>query len=193
MAKTSQTTVDRIERNDFKRMPSALPRIAQAIGLQLSEIDPTLSGVDTVVIPDRLRPAGRPMELRTIAELPVYATAEAGEGAIIVTNEPIDWVSKPDHLASVKDAYAVLLTGDSMIPRYWPGEILHIHPHLPPRREDGVILYPEAKDRAVVKEFVSSKGGVWTLKRYHPRQTEFDLQKRDWPVCHVIVGTASRR
>lgn len=191
-AETTQQTVNRIELGQWKRMPSALPRIAKSLGLTLGEIDPSLAGVDDSR--DRTRPAsGKPMELRRIAELPVYATVEGGEGTLILTPEPVDWAPRPDPLESVKDAYSVLLAGGSMIPRYWPGDYLLINPHLPPRREDGVLLFPEDRSRAVVKEFIRSTASVWHLKRYQPKQAEFELSRKEWPVCHVIIGAYSHR
>jgi hypothetical protein len=49
-------------------------------------------------------------------DLPVFGTAQGGSGALIVSNEPVDWVVRPDPLLRVKDGYGMIVTGDSMDP-----------------------------------------------------------------------------
>ena len=70
----------------------------------------------TCVRPRRLPGAGagsratcawRPLRAADRADLPVYASAEGGGGAIIITSEPIDFVRRPEPLLSVRDTAAM--------------------------------------------------------------------------------------
>ena len=196
LAGTTQQTIDRIERGLFKRTPSALPKIAHALGVNLYDLDPSLGqGVP--------RASGGRVDDRTEfglpnhgpRDLPVYAAAEGGQGTVIVTTEAVDWVRRPAPLATAKGGYAILVVGESMVPRYRPGDTLLVNPHIPARREDGVVLYAgevSGDVRATVKEFVRSTEKHWVVRRYLP-ETEIKLLKTEWPIIHVVVGAYSRR
>ena len=73
--------------------------------------------------------------------LPVFASAQGGDdGSVIIGNEPIDWITRPEPLLTVADAYAVYITGDSMAPAFDHGDTALVHPHLPVGRGDDVIF-----------------------------------------------------
>jgi len=186
----SQSTIDRIEKDQGKRPSAYLPAVARRLGIDLAVIDAGLKSAS----------APRAVRVPALAEgprdVPVYASVEAGEGAIMVTTEPIDWVERPEPLVRVKRGYALLVMGDSMFPAYRPGDLVLLNPHLPPRREDGVVLYagePDGTVKATLKEFVRSTQTEWVLRRYSPQEAEFRLLRSDWPICHVVVAVYKRR
>ena len=80
------------------------------------------------------------------ADLPVYASAEGGGGAIIITNEPIDYVRRPEPLLSVRDGYGCYVIGDSMSPAYEQGDLLLIHPGRPVRPGDDCVFVRDPGD-----------------------------------------------
>lgn len=128
-------------------------------------------------------------------DLPVFGTAEGGEGAILLTNEAVDWVLRPDSLLRVKDGYGIIVTGDSMSPEHKSGSTALVNPHLPPRAGDACIFRSHADDGAVkicIKELVRQTADAWHVKQHNPPKS-LTLKKADWQVCHVTVGNYFRR
>ena len=128
-------------------------------------------------------------------DLPVFGTAEGGEGAIVLTNEAVDWVLRPDSLLRVKDGYGMIVTGDSMSPEHKSGSTALVNPHLPPRAGDTCIFRSHADDGTVkicIKEYVRQTPDAWHVKQHNPPKS-FTLKKAEWQVCHVTVGNYFRR
>ncbi len=128
-------------------------------------------------------------------DLPVFGTAQGGKGAVVLTNEAVDWVLRPDSLLRVKDGYGVIITGDSMAPEHKSGSTALVNPHLPPRAGDTCIFRNHADDGAVqmcIKELVRQTNDLWYVKQHTPKKA-FTLKKAEWQVCHVTVGNYFRR
>lgn len=185
-AETDQTTVSRLEKGDFKRLTEALLSIARVLKIPLPGVD--------VLSEQR----GTPLILRPLAaalgEMLVIGTAEGGQGSLIFTG-PIDVVQRPPSLANVKDPYGILVTGESMIPAFRPGDTALVHPYLVPHPEDDVILEREGEDGArygIIKTFLGVSTGKWRLRQWRP-QRDFTRLQKEWPKCNVVVGKYSRR
>ena len=183
---TSQTTVFNIESGETKQS-KLLPRIAVALGVPLVEIDEALGGQSRKLL------AIPRAELVVDADLPVFASVEGGKGQIIISNEVVDRVRRPASLLHVRDGYGVLVTGDSMVPTFRPGDIALVHPHLPPRIDDSVILQTASQDKALIKEFRGETDVEWRLRRYRPKEQDFAIPKLEWPIVHTVVGRYMRR
>lgn len=128
-------------------------------------------------------------------DLPVFGTAQGGEGAILLTNEAVDWVLRPDSLLRVKDGYGIIVTGDSMSPEHKSGSTALVNPHLPPRAGDACIFRSHADDGAVricIKELVRQTADAWHVRQHNPPKS-ITLKKAEWQVCHVTVGNYFRR
>lgn len=128
--------------------------------------------------------------------MPVYAAAAGGDGHVIVTIDPIDHVKRPAVLENVRGGYGLLLTGESMVPVFRPGDIALVHPHLPPRRESEVVLYGREPERGDVAAMVKQLDGwtdtEWRLRQWNPAR-QFKLSRGEWPVCHRVVGKYAGR
>lgn len=145
----------------------------------LSEVD--FSGAQSALSGDR--------------DLPVYASAEGGPSGMIVTDEPIDWVRRPEPLLSVRGAFAVYVIGDSMGPRYEQGDMILVHPSRPVQRDDDVLLVAEGEDggrAALIKRLLSWSGVAWTVRQYNPAR-DYDLPRAEWQQAYVVVGKYNRR
>ena len=72
--------------------------------------------------------------------VPIYAAAQGGKGHIIIDCNPIEEARPPDELIRVRDAYGILIVGESMVPAYKPGDVAWVNPHKPAERDtdDGV-------------------------------------------------------
>lgn len=128
--------------------------------------------------------------------MPVFASAEGGEGAIIVSTSEIDRVPRPYTLEGINDAYAILITGESMVPAYEPGDFAWVNPRLPPQRDTDCILYEldgkTGEGRASIKRLVSWTAKTWNLKQWNPKR-EFSLDRASWSQHHRVVGNFRRR
>ena len=65
-----------------------------------------------------------PPSFRTFV-VPIYSAAMGGKGHIIIDTNPIEEARPPDELRRVRDAYGILIVGESMVPptspATWPG------------------------------------------------------------------------
>jgi SOS-response transcriptional repressor LexA len=159
------------------------------------------------VTPDDLRstappgPGGLVSDLRGAgaraadrAELPVYASAEGGGGAIVITNEPIDFVRRPEPLLSVRDGYGCYVIGDSMSPAYEQGDLLLVHPGRPVRPGDDCVFVRDQGDgglQALVKRLLRISPERWRVRQFNPAK-DFDLDRGQWQKAQLIVGKYSR-
>jgi SOS-response transcriptional repressor LexA len=181
LANTTQQTVDRVESGVTKHS-RALARILQVLGLD----PPRMTVVPTEVVPRSFASSQ--------GDLPIYASAQGGPGEMIITYDPIDYVARPDPLATVKDGYAMYIVGDSMSPAFEQGDLALVNPHLPFRNGDDVLVFREigADVAAILKRLVRAGANEWTLEQFNPAK-RFALPRVEWPRCHVIVGKYSRR
>jgi phage repressor protein C with HTH and peptisase S24 domain len=108
--------------------------------------------------------------------LPVMGTAVAGSDGIFLMNGEIhDFIERPPSLQGVTGAYAVYVADTSMVPRYFPGETLHVHPGRAVTQGDDtfvvVQLRPDAEGeppRALVKQFVRRTAAEVVLRQFNP-------------------------
>lgn len=183
-----QSTIDRIERGQFKRMPSHLPAICSALGIPLPEFG-TPAPVAGVPIP-RKRIFGD-------TTLPLHTAAQGGPGEIIVDPSPIDFIPRPAHLQHVQEAYGMVITGDSMHPEYRAGQVAMVNPRLPIIPGEIYIFYAEREGeaRATIKELRRVTEREWRVEQHNPppgKPKEFTLPRRDWRWAHRVVGKQAR-
>jgi phage repressor protein C with HTH and peptisase S24 domain len=108
--------------------------------------------------------------------------------------EIVDYVSRPPHLAGATQAYAVYVVGSSMEPRYYAGELVHIHPGKPVTTGSFVLVQvrPESEGeapRAFMKRLVRRTANKVTFEQFNPPK-EIDIKASDILSMHRIVGSA---
>lgn len=125
-------------------------------------------------------------------DVPVRGRAVGGEDGVYEFNgEVLGWEMRPPILAGVKEAYSVYVDGESMYPRYKPGETVWINPNLPASRGADVIvqLYPNDPDdppRGFIKEFVGWTPNHLRLHQWNPAQ-EITFPRAMVKSVHTIV------
>src|SRR3954468_24396627 len=168
-----------------------LPKIAQILGLDLADLDPSLKGV-------ALPAADRPFAGDIRPDFRVYASAEGGPGEIIRSSEPIDFIPRPSHLIHVRDAYGLLVTGNSMAPEYKNGEMAIVEPSLPVVPDEVYIFYAEkdGEARATIKHLRRATADRWLVTPHNPPEGmtgDFILSRKEWNVAHRVTGKRTRR
>lgn len=144
----------------------------------------------------KTRPAGAvPVPAWGGRKIPVLGQSAGGVGGEYVFNGTVvDYVPCPPVLDGVDTAYAVYVDGESMVPRYMPGELVYVHPGRPYRRNDDVIVQVAAEDgqdgdspRGFIKRYLRKTATKLVLEQYNPAsEIEFDLS--DVVSVHTIVG-----
>lgn len=127
-------------------------------------------------------------------DLPVMGTVVAGsDGMFLMNGEVHDYIERPPSLQGITSAYAVYVADTSMVPRYFPGETLHIHPGRAIISGDDsfvvVQLRPEADGeapRALVKRFKRRTADTLVLEQFNPhRELVFSLAEVE--SIHLII------
>jgi phage repressor protein C with HTH and peptisase S24 domain len=124
-------------------------------------------------------------------DLPVFGTAQGGSGALIVTDQAVDYVVRPAPLLRVRDGYGMIVTGDSMSPKIESGDTVLVNPHLPPRNGDTCVFRCHQDDGtvlAIVKRLRRFTDETWFVSQHNPAK-DFHLKRSEWQVCHVTVGS----
>jgi phage repressor protein C with HTH and peptisase S24 domain len=119
--------------------------------------------------------------------IPVRSAARGGDDQqMFLQDGPIDYIARPTSLARVRDAYAIYMIGDSMIPRFRQGQRLHVNPYKPPQAGAGVVV-TKRDDVVLIKEFVNRDGARLRLRQYNPDRI-IDLALGEIRDIHTVVG-----
>lgn len=157
----------------------------------VSSLDPHTRSADAV--PSNVEPAPQEGPVLGRADMPVFASAEGGDGEVLVTYEPIDYIRRPAFLEHVRDAFAMYVVNDSMSPRFEPGDLLLVNPGKPVRPRDDVLVVLSAdgvEHRMLVKRLVKRTREKVVLQQFNPRG-EFSLPADQVVQLLRVVGIYS--
>ncbi len=188
-AGVSQQLIGQIERGEVESSKK-LGQIARALGVDPGELDEQFVSAAEIIPKRTLLPeVGR-------ARMPVYAAAEGGPGEIIITTDAIEYSAWPEPLQHVKEGYGILLTGESMVPAYRPGDTALVNPKLPPMSGEEHIFYAQdplsGNALATIKTLKRARQDAWEVEQFNPSRT-FELPRTAWSICHRVVGKYNRR
>jgi phage repressor protein C with HTH and peptisase S24 domain len=190
----SQPAIGKIEA-DETQLSKFMPRIAQVLEIPIAELDAGLSEPSTpAYLPDTI-PEHRLLGDR---DFPIFASAEGGEGQIIMSTDPVDFMPRPAPVLAVKGPYGLYVVGESMVPEYRPGDIAIVNPHLPVIGDEVYIFYAErdGQGRATIKHLRRASRDAWQVRQWNPpagMKADFTLSRKEWTVCHRVIGKYSRR
>lgn len=125
--------------------------------------------------------------------LPVWASAEGGDGAMIINSDPIDSIARPEGLTA-RDAFSVYLVGDSMSPAYEHGDRLFINPSLPAWGGADCLFMQAGSDGTylgLAKRLIRPATQKWRVRQFNPAK-DFDLERKQWAYAWPIVGKMNR-
>ena len=122
-------------------------------------------------------------------DIPILGTAEcadidfssddvrvAVETMTMALDEVVDYARRPVTLDSRRDVYAIYFRGESLEPRYEPGEIAYVDPVRPPAARDYVVVQLRDGDgdggerivRVMAKRFVRRTATFVELQQFNP-------------------------
>ena len=197
-AGTTASQINKLEKGERRLTVDWMVRLARALEIDPKELvefetfRPPGGGISDVGLPRTL--AGTPIDLGS-PDLPVLGRAQGGPQGVLmlpVEQQPVDWTYRPPQLRKVKDAFAVFAYDDSMHPMYKHGQVLWIHPHLPIKPGDGVLVV-KASDEALIKEFVRRSDVEIVLRQYRPREEEFSIPTGEVRMMHRVIGALDIR
>jgi phage repressor protein C with HTH and peptisase S24 domain len=179
----SQQLIAALE-NGTTQTTKFLPRIALALDVPSVALDSDWGGAATEPSGAILRPL-----MGVDRDFPIYASAEGGPGEIIRSADPVDWVPRPEPVARVKNAYGLYIVGESMLPEFEPGNIALVNPVLPIVGNTTCVLYAEmdGEARATIKRVLRTSQKDWHLRQWNPKK-DFTLSRKEWGVCHRVIG-----
>src|SRR5215813_600968 len=120
--------------------------------------------------------------------IPIRSGARGGtDQEMFLEDGPIGYTARPANLSGVRSAYAIYMVGDSMMPRYEPGWLLHVNPFKPPTRGRDVVVYKEGQI-VLIKQFVAWEGDTLVLRQLNPPDT-LRIPRSQIRECHLVVGT----
>lgn len=194
---TYQERLGRIERSEQKMDLDTLIKVTAALNCNASDLiigtDSSVFNLETEVsILPKQKPHPAPISVRGKDMIPIWSGALGSETDIVhadlfLPDAPIGYRPRPEILDNIDGAYMLLMMGDSMIPRYWPKQILHIDPHKEPCLGNGVVVRL-AHGAVIIKELVKCNKDELILRQYSPNQQDFSVKKSDIISIHTIVG-----
>lgn len=183
------------------------PRLCQILGLdpnvvrQLA-IEEELKGVPAQAsfIPSQAETpptiSAPPAVTGNLRDIPVWASVAAGDGdgEMILTSEPIDYIRRSERTANVPNPWAFHIVGDSMLERLAQGDQVIINPAMPLLpMTDCVFIHnaPDGMMYGLVKRLLRATGDAWRVRQLNPVK-DFDLPRRKWSKAYRIAEIRPR-
>jgi hypothetical protein len=128
--------------------------------------------------------------------IPVYGSAVGGiDGEFVLNGSILYEVMAPPSLSPVSGAYAVQVSGESMEPRYFDGEVVFVDPTRRVTKGDFVvaqIIMDESDTRlAYIKRFVRHNAEELVLEQYNPPKRLTFPHENVHSVHFVVMGGAA--
>lgn len=150
-------------------------------------------GADPASHPTDVRPAEVAARFDGAKDVPVLGTAagsELGNGAFQLTTDVIDYARRPYGLIGAPGVYALYVEGESMSPRFEPGDLIFVHPHRKPLGGDYVVIQePDTNNgepRAFVKRLIKITGTTIRVEQFNPR-ANIDFVIRPGTIVHKVM------
>lgn len=108
------------------------------------------------------------------------------DGRKVLEKETMGETPIPSYLAGVPNAYALVMPDESMVPRYRPGQILHMHP-LRPATQGAAVLMKTTDGSSLICEWGGWEPGGAIVSTYSGGQIVVPAAEIEG--VHVVVGS----
>lgn len=153
------------------------------------EVRSAFSGAVPAVHPAAVQSRISKPQAAGVVSIPVHSfhfSVPRPDGRKVLEEVPTGITPIPSYLAGVTNAYAVMVADESMVPRYRPGQILHINPLRPPTQ--GAAVMVETTDgMALLCEWGGWDGGDAIVSTYAGGQIV--VPSVEIESVHVVVGS----
>lgn len=134
-------------------------------------------------------PAPRPDDMPN--NIPVMGTAAGNHtrGAFKLGGDPVDYARRPPALVGAKDVYALYVEGESMVPQFWPADLVFVHPHKPVRVNDPVVVqtsYNEGEIEGTIGIYLRRDEQWVTIAKHNPK-AEVKIRRGNDLKVHKIL------
>lgn len=171
--------VSRLLAGDRSLKADEVTRIASYLGVPL----PTPS-LPHEVSQDMDATAAVPPFTTMRRDVPVVGTVVGGSGGAFELNgSVVDYVRRPPGIERTRGVYALYVSGESMSPRYEPGDLVFLNPARPPRAGDYVVLEmfaeePDQPGQAYIKRLRSVTPTAYIAEQFNPpAQIEYPIAR----------------
>ncbi|PWC97723.1 hypothetical protein TSO5_04270 [Azospirillum sp. TSO5] len=187
MTDTTQSNYAKLERGERRISPEWAAKFGKILGK-----DPALflGKGDREIINAVAYGRGAVAPIQAVADttaIPIRNFSFLGKtGPLALDPDSAGTYPAPHYLAGVKDAYVLVMPDDSMMPRYRPGQHLHIHPRR--TASPGAAVVVMLKDgTGMVAEFGGWANGSLLVSTYADGEREFAAD--DIEAVHIVVGS----
>jgi phage repressor protein C with HTH and peptisase S24 domain len=104
-----------------------------------------------------------------------------------LSDTAIDWTFRPADLQGVRDAFAVYVTGDSMVPKYKDQDLAYVHPSKQPGKGRFVLVETQ-EHSGFIKQFERWDGETLVLRQFNPAR-EIRLPRERVLRMMLVIGS----
>ena len=195
---TSGEQIRKLESGERRLTLDWMARLAKGLKCELAELLAEQPAREAVASPEELNQSP-PSQVTRVAEkqfvddprnmVPIRSAGRGGNGQeMFLGDGPMGYTRRPTVLETVRDAYAIYMTGDSMEPRYFSSYMLYVHPFKPPRPGRAVVVTLNSNE-VLVKLFVRQDSTMLHLRQLNPDK-ELSIPQHEVRDVHLIVGSA---
>ncbi|GGJ14024.1 XRE family transcriptional regulator [Neoroseomonas lacus] len=176
---TTQSQIDRLEKGERRLTVDWMTRLGGALGVEPAALMAPVEGGVAIPLPPPL-----PQRHEMPRDVPVFGTAMGanGDGAFTINlGGQVDMVRRGPGIANSRGVFAIYVEGESMAPRFQPGELVYLDKNRPIRMGDDVVLVVEMpgkgdEPRAYLKRLMRRTADRWICEQFNPPKTvEFDV------------------
>ena len=189
-AGVSQQLINALE-SERVRSTKFIREISIALGCTIADLDPHYGVVDA-------NGNGMTNAAGRHGDLPIFGASETAVGSVVVSDEAVDFIDRPEPLLQVRGGYGIIVANNFMFPEFELGDLALVNPHLPPIPNTTCLLYAEEKEKTIgrIRRLLSISPAIWTVEAWHPpenMESVVELPRDVWHKCHRVVGRYCRR
>lgn len=165
-------------------------KISAGLDIPLERLSGGLAQADTVG--DDRQTLRVPSRHEMPNDVPVLGTAAGSHlrGAFQLTTDPVDFVRRPPALMGARDIYSLYVEGESMIPQFWPADLLFISPHKPVKVGDPVVVQSQLNGNGAVEATIGiflRRSTDWIVIQKHNPRAEVEIARTTLVSMHKVL------
>ncbi|EJF91652.1 LexA family transcriptional regulator [Bartonella tamiae] len=166
-----------------------LPLLAKALELNVSDL---LVGGLNKLPQSNARIIGS-VDFDQTKKIPVYGQAVGGiDGEFVLNGNRLYDILCPPQLQAVAGSYGVVVSGDSMSPRYFDGEVVYVDPTRRTKKGDFVVaqvmIDENSPPHAFVKRFCKHNANELVLEQFNPQKELIFPHERVVSVHYIVMS-----